>query len=491
MNAHSVIRYLFKIILLLVFLHAHSHASPLSYTDSYADLAASFAEIAAQDGFLVLDGMLYNASTQDCEFLIQTTGSCFGNNPQTPYGYFMFPKISSELELPPILFFDMGMYTLWQLSGSEALIYIGHTPPETSYFGYTPYVVSRFQEMSSAGAPIYRTIFASTNDTINNTNIRTLNDLIYDDLTVIVITADQHTEEYIVSVLTGIGYPEEKINFHRIPSLFGDSLDCITHLGHGLSKDVFTYIVRTNMFSSEEEKDAYLTSPKISLLRIIPSPENPADEPVIPYVAEQLQSREGFSESELKKPYNILRNHFENKMRKYILRDYKAIRFSMVEGYSCLKYGYPCAGDNRDTTYIGTSVGRYRDDVSYYVIGINHTAFGNAVYSNVTLYNVNNFVGISSSSNQDYAGSASSWIDDMADTNPSKKLLQNNQQYFYIVKFSRSCNGEEYCYEIPAGDVGLNPGNIAGFMARAYVVPGSSVSMSYRDALPFTVYAVR
>ena len=80
---------------------------------------------------------------EDCEFLT----TCFGNNATTPYFLVNLPSYPKRPETRPLSTIGdipkvpNDMSASYRLAPNEAVLR-GRTPPQTKYFGLTPYVYS-------------------------------------------------------------------------------------------------------------------------------------------------------------------------------------------------------------------------------------------------------------------------------------------------------------------------------------------------------------
>ena len=79
---------------------------------------------------------------EDCKDL----NTCYGNNPDSPYGLPMLPRGVGEntdfdewgkpLEVE-------GMSPTWRLQPNDAVVIFGDSPPEMRYWGITNYIFSK------------------------------------------------------------------------------------------------------------------------------------------------------------------------------------------------------------------------------------------------------------------------------------------------------------------------------------------------------------
>ena len=69
--------------------------------------------------------------------------SCLGNNPSSPYGALFVPAAPGQ---PAAADRPDGLSSTFRLRADEAIVFVGSTPPEVKYFGFTPYVADRAKD---------------------------------------------------------------------------------------------------------------------------------------------------------------------------------------------------------------------------------------------------------------------------------------------------------------------------------------------------------
>jgi hypothetical protein len=160
----------------------------------------------------------------------------------------------------------------------------------------------------------------------------------------------------------------------------------------------------------------------------------------------------------------------------------------LTEGYDALQRNINVYGSTRDTTYLNTTPFILGNNSGDFVIvyGVNHAAWGKAIYSNFGAYGLKLLNGVIAVDDSKLAGTAKDYIPN----NPMEK-------YLYAWKVSRHCDGDSHCTEVPTGPgaygIGLDKEAFMGF--RAYIenktkVGPSYTEMIYDEAIKFSPNAI-
>ncbi|HEY0252682.1 MAG TPA: hypothetical protein VGC41_14200, partial [Kofleriaceae bacterium] len=112
--------------------------------------------------------------TQCCE------SSCAGNNPSSPYGTLFVPAGPDETTPNPHARPD-GLSDGFRLRADEAVVFVGTTPPDAKYFGFTPY-------LNDDGNGGRRVVAASIAETLNDLVIGTEGASAFGSRTAIILT---------------------------------------------------------------------------------------------------------------------------------------------------------------------------------------------------------------------------------------------------------------------------------------------------------------
>lgn len=445
-----------------------STADEMAKDNSEGDISALRSAL-EEDGFIVQEGILsyfdiiglYNKG------LIQ---SCFGNNPATPYVAFWLPAGPGQTGRS-LLKTPGGLAVDWHLRQDEAVVYIGKTPPECSYFSYRSYVFDKFYPNEG----VYKRIFGDLGDALNLRTIKTegtpdgTDGDPFDETTLIVSTADKGIDERVRNAAESAGYPPSIMNTDVIPS-------SILNMGLENRSDTFAFVIRVNFFKDEVAGEAYVSDPPGTVLRITPAEPATLD----PYKVPDLRVRGSGNASELDLTPNL------NDLRRAILDRYADLEANELEthvwlytppqGYDGIQRGANVFGPNRDTFYLNSTSFTLGDDPEEFLIvyGVNHAATGKATYSNFALYGADILNGVGCVNSQDLSGTAKEYLPE----NPDADLL-------YVWKVARNCSGDPHCLEIPWGvkayGIELDQPAYVGF--RGYLEQNMAVSSSYDEIL--------
>jgi hypothetical protein len=429
----------------------------------------AFRDTLERDGFEVQDGNLsyfdvigfYNKG------FIQ---SCFGNNPATPYVAFWLPPGHGQTGRS-LLKSPKGLAVDWHLDPNEAVVYIGRTPPNCSYFSYRSYVFDKFY--SNEGE--YKRIFGDLGDTLNQKTIKTegtpngMEGNPFNQTTLIISTADQSIGERIRSAAESAGYPSSIINTDVIPS-------SILNMGLENRSDTFAFIIRLAFFQDELDGKAFVSDPPGIVLRITPKQSVKLN----PYKVPELRVRGSGNASELDLMPAL------NELRHSILAKYSNLSanelethvwlYTPAQGYDGIQRGVNVLGPNRDAFYLNSTTFTLGNDPDEFLIvyGVNHAKTGKAVYSNFALYGADILNGVGCVNSQNLSGTAEEYLPG----NPEAK-------YLYVWKVARNCSGDSHCLAIPWGlkayGIELNQQAFVAF--RGYLEKNRTIGSSYDEVL--------
>jgi len=447
--------------------------SSLTNQETAKDIAggniSAFRALLENDGFMVQEG---NLSFFDVIGFYNKgfTKSCFGNNPATPYVAFWLPPGPGQTGRS-VLKSPKGLAVDWHLGPDEAVVYIGRTPPECSYFSYRSYVFDKFYPYEGE----YKRVFGDLGDALNQKTIKTggtpdgSEGNPFNQTTLIVSTADRGIAERIIEAAESAGYPSSITNIDVIPS-------SILNMGLDNSSDTFAFIIRLNFFLDPLAGNAFVNHPPGTVLRI--TPKEPAKPDL--YTVPQLRVRGTGNASEL----NLM--PALNELRAAILAKYGNSSatetgphiwlYTPAQGYDGIQRGANVLGPNRDAFYLNSTTFTLGNDPDEFLIvyGVNHATTGKAIYSNFALYGADILNGVGCVNSENLSGTAEEYLPG----NPEAK-------YLYVWKVARNCSDDPYCLEIPWGvkayGIELDQPAFVGF--RGYLEQNRTVGSSYDEIL--------
>jgi len=427
-----------------------------STTDLIDEMKTAF----ESKGFLAQEGEMFFFRLED-KWEMPTY---YGNNPASPYGFFRLPPGPGEPDTDDVKVLpwdgELDNYakrSLFRLRPDEAVVLIGQTPPECTYFGFTGYLFFRY--LTEGGEVQLNDFFASLGDTENNLTLNTSSDYEdptldpFDKLTVLISAADRETERKAREALIDCGIPENIINTGVIPHLDNEEHDFapLLNMGYEEHSDIFSLLMRVAGFSDQTAGDKFVETPPYNIFRLTPREQGSADPFTLPDLREEGT---GTSETPLTTSFlnlvQAVRNEYQNQDRIMVTKQGQALP---VEGPDCIRNGQFCFGDNHDAQYIlypikkliNTFTGfelSFDEDDFLIVVGVISSLTGKATYVNITPYELDRKLGLLSMMGEAALGSADRFIPE-----------DPNRDLFYVVKIARSCesNGEidPYCIEIP------------------------------------------
>ncbi|MCX6669766.1 MAG: hypothetical protein NTV25_08205 [Methanothrix sp.] len=457
--------------MLLAIFFALSIGSGVNITNREMDVGNISALRAAleNDGFVVQEGDLsffdviafYNSG------LIK---SCFGNNPATPYVALWLPSGPGQTG-KSLLTSPRGLSVDWHLRQDEAVIYIGRTPPNCSYFSYRSYVFDKFYPQEGK----YKRIFGDLGDALNQRSLKSEGSQNgssrdpFNQTTLIISTADWGIDERVRTAAKSAGYPSSIINTDVIPS-------ALVTMGLDNKSDTFAFILRLAFFQDPMAGSAFVKDPPGEVFRV--TPKKPAK--LDPYRLPNLIVRGTGNASELDLTPAL------DELRSAILAKYGNLRanelktsvwfLTPLQGYDGIQRGVNVYGPNRDAFYLNTTSFTLADDPEEFLIvyGVNHAATGKAIYSNFALYGADILNGVGCVNSQNLSGTAEEYLPD----NPKSK-------YLYVWKVARHCHGDPHCLEIPWGvkAYGIELTQSAYVAFRGYLEKNMTVGSNYDEIL--------
>ena len=419
--------------------------------------------------------------------------SCFGFNPDAPYVASYIPNANGQDEPNAAGLSDAtGTYSAaYRLGSNEAVVIVGKTPPEVTYFSYVPYLFIRYD----ATIENYVKIFATMTDTINLMNIKTTGTPNgkqgdpFDKDMMMIVTADKETDRLVRLAAVKAGYSESIINTMIIPA-------DIARMGLDLGRDEFMLLNR--MALPPDDADAqkkfqdYLETPAIRVFRV-----SPGSDATDPFAAPAVTSRtSGSNENSYAESVAALRQAILDKYSDYAAEEYET-KLWIPEGRDCVEQNMECIGENHDTIYLrmpgsttdypvaGPKLFTLSDDPNDFlmVYGVNHVKAGKSVYHSVSIYGNERLNGIITLTNRIFEGSAEAYL---PEDDP-------NADDLFVVKVARHCAAEETdpCLEVPVGscpvddmeDYGATLDQELFLVIRAYANPTTHVGPSPEEVI--------
>jgi len=417
--------------------------------------------------------------------------ACWGNDPTKPYLVCLVPPSPGE-QVPGYKFKVgeflglKGVTILFRMRPDEALVFVGRTPPECKYYGYSGYLMERFYGNES------RVIFADITDALNHLTINTegtpngAEGNPFDKNTVIVSTADKGINERVRAAAISAGYSSSITNTYVIPSP-------MLKMGLDDDSDTFNFFIRPSIFKDQQAGDAYVKNPPVVILRI--TPKEPAN--LNPFNVAELRLRgTGRTEHDLTPALNDLRKAILARHNDLEATDLE-VSDALPEGYEAIQRGINVAGPTRDAIYLWTGgqlqfypptpsliTGKAEkppktftlaDDPNEFVIvyGVNHEVSGKAAFSSFTVYGADIWNGVGGVTSDQYP-TAEEYL-------PGN----SNAKRLYTYKIGRRCDGEN-CYRVPGPGLkahGIELDQPIFIIFRVYCEPATKVGPAKSEIL--------
>lgn len=399
---------------------------------------------------------------------------CYGNNPDTPYGYPVFSNRDYEPE---------GS-TAFMIGANEGIVLIMQTPPEVAYFGATPYVQAR--TVPNAIEPGTRkVILGSFTDTISHLRLNAEeneNDVPhpFNSVTAFIMTPNKAVAQNLEARLIESGLSSHRINVVGIPTT---SESMPLYIGYSDDSDEFSIFLRAGLPVTPEDFKLWLDAEPLAVWRIGVSDINFEPYDLSPYIKRQTKLYEKNMVSDAKLRMAKLITALKRRHPANTPHVYAGGEWVTKIGQDCIANYEPCNADNQDALYRKEKIDfplRLTSDPDnfWYFIGVNHRKTGKATYTNHSVYHARLAAGVASIKDDYAEGSAAYYAEAYA-----SGLDIGNYDDFYVFRVARNCTPEElklgYCVKVPYPE----PGNLVGVtdddllftMSRSYVEPTSGV----------------
>jgi len=375
--------------------------------------------------------------------------NCAGNNPTSPYGAFYVPAAPDQTVQEEHAEPD-GTSAIFRMRADEAVVYIGESPPEAAYFGFTAYLMERTYENGDR-----RTPFASLGETLNNGVVAGDGAEAFGVPLAVIVSGDGNTEQKTRAALIASGFDAASIYTLVIDSSAGQ-------MGLDLDDSTYGVLFRYALPEDRAAGERYLSAIPGAVYRLGPSDRGALD----PLLADAPRAKGTMVEdAALETALDALESAVRAKTP-----DVEAQSMLITQGepdpQACIETGTGCAGDNRDTNYPATLPQPFFTEPGefYMVIGVDHRAVGKVAYSNFSFYALEHLVGITGVSDRDFAGTGAEWL-------PDEPLAGK----LFAWKIARDCGADAHCTEIPmtACPEGISDGDAALIAFRTYLEPGT------------------
>ena len=439
------------------------------------------------EGLTFTEGLVTRFTIDDCERI----QNCYGNGPTTPYLLFNLPSATGEDgDLPErtigaIPRVPEQMRSSYYLSANDALVIVGTTPPAAQYFGFTPYIYTRTNDMGERIS-----IFASIQDTLNHLTISVIGDDPFSQPFALVVTSDRGALEKVSTALQNNGFASNAINSMPL------SRDFI-RFGNDADSDTLLLLGRMTNFENKEAGNTYLNALPLRFFRVtVETLGDGLAQPARNTRGDGASEHPQYAEVVNTLEAEIVASLAETPYEKIEIQSAATIE-ALLNGDKCIDDVTQCRGDNGDTTYsagpvevgmtesgaltVGPQLDLTLDDNDYFIIyGVNHTATGKSVYSNLGLYTADTRIGVAAIADTELVGSADAYLPDFEDA---------DKLFAYQVR--RECGDRPFCLTLSTEFPGIAQDQGIFFICRAYLNPGLTVSAAPAELVPERVILVK
>ncbi len=454
-------------------------------------------------GARVREGRIHWSKWEDCAPIVQAIGTCHGAHPASPYGFFDFPEDADQ---------DDGVLD-YQLDQHEAVVFVGHTPPDSRYFSFNQY---QYEQQGDDGerriifgtlAPSLNMLEISTATSPMSGGIRDYADTPFGDYTVVVFTANEATAARITDALTPLleaaGYGPEIVNVHPMALADDDEAQALIdggmpegevftiRMGYGDDKDTFNVVIR--VAAPVDPEHPYLFSETIDAAAFKVAFDDPPPRDPFPWPEFPPEDQTGEAEHpRVRDSRDAVVQMVQDRLIPAWL-DTELVASDNIEqktGASCINLLDKCGGNNDDARYLRAEDRFYWPDVeepfsSLFVVGVNHPFVAaqdpnapRVTYSSVTLNNYTRGFGVRTLLDHELEGSLDYWLGAAGislDQVAGFTLDPAVRDSVYIVQFARDCEPfgwpepNPYCVEFDDGVLGVCPFDKFWTVERVYL----------------------
>lgn len=455
---------------------------------------------------------------RDCIAFINQVGSCMGNNPDSPYGYLMIPKVPGEypsntLNLAQESYgtkYPTGLSPTWRMGADEAIVIRIKTPPKSKYFSFTPYLFSRdinslktksatalaksVMQKFTSGDRLF--ILGSVGLSLNNDVLLCGETDCSNKEIIIIISASQTVAKNIKANLINNGINESIINIVGVSTSF-------FNFGYEKKADEMAFISRVAYPEDPQLANEYFNNTFVTVYRAIPKVA--IRQNVLFGNIKTVPRGSGNPESNLSSALDALASAVEAKIKAdgFVPKSQNMVAGTMFNTELCLKYGFTCVAESPDTTYI-LSLPFSLDPsttTDVYVVGVNSIQSGKATYESISIYNQKYLMGVGAVDDSEFVGTATPFLSYVPSRAKGRNILSANPDKFFVYKFSRNlnCSTDNNCFQVPKnnlfnvlsngsveeteGTPGINPEDKAMLIVRQYRDPKTTTGPAYSEVI--------
>jgi hypothetical protein len=172
---------------------------------------------------------------------------------------------------------------------------------------------------------------------------------------------------------------------------------------------------------------------------------------------------------------------------KHYKKDFKAVELVtdvwLNESYLAIQQGLDNLGESRDTVYFGTETFVLPENAFVVAYGVNHAQAGKALYSNLVVYGSPLDNGVVSVPNDQFAGSASIYLDDSIDSNYLYAWKLGFQNGLFKGQYTAIPQVNTHAEPPAKPPYALYPADHLYLGFRAYVDPATKIGPAWNELI--------
>ena len=496
--------------------------------------------------YRVVQGTAFLLTNSECPKFISIFGTCFGQNPASPYiipqppieDSYVDPRYATKFNTPG----PNGQTTnlIYRLSDQDALVTIVSYPPKAAYCGYITYLFTR-ESSNYAGItppqplPILRllgladrikspdrnryAIFGSIGNDVNNVIVQ--NQLGVSPWSNVIVVYVTTSNQILAAAL------KQSAQDHGIDpkSIFIEPIGSNVITGDGVEADDMWTVMRYAI--PESDRAAENWTKNLSRNVLVYKVSNPTLTVQrygnIDYTRRTVNTDETTFvpslRTALKQLATLLQNYLTAKQSPSEATNQPIMATTTnadgvpnggLVGSVCIQYGTSCLGDDQDTsTYAALPVRDLQLEETAFVVGVNHNVpnLNNTRYVSLAVYNAARGFGVASSSQTNpqavgfdtgsLNGSAEGVLQALGISIPPEYTdLMANLPNLYVTAIARDINnptiGPARQYAIDLKGTSLVPIDATLVITeRSYIVPGTTTGGDVNGMLYPLVVAAR
>lgn len=326
--------------------------------------------------------------------------TCFGQNPASPYtgprwlSHTNMDWVSAGGGVSSEIGDDVAENVLgtFTLADDQAVVVYGQTPPESVYYALTPYVYTT----PSCGSTV---VFATAADSTNNNDLRGDDGQAFNQPFAVIYSSNLTLGAALRDVVLSTSSSDPRLNARPDPSRV-----IFVPIKRQAPGTTYVVVGRVAGFATDALRDQYLANTRMRI-SLLTGSAHFRDGPFQTTSVWKPRATQG--DERLDPGEDALKTATANVARALTKADYvrdwtpvaSELYLSGIgydNGDDCLRACAECRGDNRDTVYRLVNFGEVGLNEVLLVVGVNHNRTGKSTYTNFTVYDADQELGLDS-----------------------------------------------------------------------------------------------